>query len=197
MEALLTIDGNILLFIQEHIRNDILTPFMQVITKLGDYKGLILILFVLALLIIKGTRRTGICCAVAMALSGIFSNLIIKNIVGRTRPYDLLPDLTILVDKPSDTSFPSGHASLTATLAVALLLSLSLIMSKKLARGIGIGAICIALIVGFSRLYLGVHFPSDVIAGLILGVVYGILGNLIGRWLAGKLPQSWFNEIKT
>lgn len=110
MEALLTLDGNILLFIQEAIRSPVLDPVMKVITSLGN-AGILWILLTVLLLIPKQTRRVGMISALALLASLLVSNILIKNLVARTRPYNAIAALIPIVPKPSEFSFPSGHTA--------------------------------------------------------------------------------------
>ncbi|MBO4395664.1 MAG: phosphatase PAP2 family protein [Eubacterium sp.] len=190
MGLLLTIEGSILLFIQNNIRNEYLTPVMKAVTLTGDFKGLFWIVISTVLLIIKQTRKVGICVAISLAFSGVFTNLIIKNLVSRIRPYEMIDGLTTVIEKPTDTSFPSGHSSLGFAAAVALLLSLSMIVKKKTAYIIGISVLIFVSIVAFSRLYLGVHFPTDVICGALLGIAYGFAGTALGKLLIKKIYRE-------
>jgi len=181
MEAILEMDGQILLWIQENLRNDILTPVMQAVTMLGDYGGLFWILIALTLLIISRTRRVGLNSALALASMGIINNLGIKLLVNRTRPYDILSDLEVITRKPIDSSFPSGHTAVAFAMSTVFLLTLPKIMEKKVAVRISIGFYILSTILAFSRLYLGVHFPTDVLAGILLGIGGGILGSFVGN----------------
>ena len=94
---------------------------------------------------------------------GLFvNNVIVKNAVARARPYDTYNDLITLIKKPRDTSFASGHT--TASFAAAG------ILVRFLNRPLSAAVICYAVLVGYSRLYLGVHYPSDVICGCLIGI---------------------------
>ena len=104
--------------------------------------------------------------AIALSLGFIFGNLLLKPLVGRIRPYDITPNINMLVNALSDYSFPSGHT--LSSFAVATVI---LCFNKK----IGIFAMIIATLIGFSRLYLYVHFPTDVLCGAILGILFGKL----------------------
>lgn len=151
----------ILLLIQEMIRNPILTPFFRVVTKLGD-GGMIWILIAVILLIFKKTRKIG--CMMILSLFGslVINNLLLKNIVERARPYEMIQDLLPLIAKPTDYAFPSGHTASSFAAAG--------ILYRKLPKRFGIPALILATLIGFSRLYLGVHYPSDVLCGIISGV---------------------------
>lgn len=160
-EALLNLDSNILIWIQEFVRNSILNPIFIGITHLGD-GGVIWIGISLLLLIPKKTRKIGIMGIVAIVLSGVINNICLKNIVARMRPFDKMDNLITLITPPVDYSFPSGHTA--ASFAVGWLLF------RKLPKEYGIPSLILAILIGFSRLYVGVHYPSDVIMGMLSGI---------------------------
>ena len=162
LDALMNLDGGFLLFLQESVRNPVLDKIMIFITSLGD-KGMIWILATVLLLIPKKTRKAGMVSAVALLGSLLFNNMLIKNIVQRPRPYVTLEDLRIIIPRPSEYSFPSGHSSSSFAAAV----SFYRLLPKKL----GIPAIVLAGLIAFSRLYVGVHYPTDVLAGALMGIV--------------------------
>ena len=172
ISVLLSLDGNMLLWIQEYVRSEFLTPLFQFITTSGN-SGLIWIVFTLFLLAFKKTRKVGAMCALALIFSLLFTNLLIKPLVARTRPYDLIDALVILIDKPHDFSFPSGHSS--AAFATAW------VMFRRLPKKFGIPALIYAILMAFSRLYFGVHFPTDVIAGIVFGMIYAAAA----MWVCG------------
>ena len=155
-------EGSILLWIQENMRSDVLTPFFKVITLLGN-TGTIWIFLSIFLLCIKSTRKIGLTCATSLLTSFIINNLILKNLFARTRPYEVISNLNALIPFPNDYSFPSGHTA--ASFAVATVIFLT--MPKKY----GIPALILAVLVSFSRLYLGVHYPTDVIFGMLSATI--------------------------
>ena len=165
LEALLNLDGGILLIIQEYIRNPILNPIVVFITSLGD-EGLIWIVATILLLIPKKTRKIGVMSALALLGSLIINNNIIKNIVARPRPYARLEDLTILIPKPGEYSFPSGHTSSSFAAGV--------VFFRNLPKKWGVPALVLAILIGLSRMYVGVHYPTDVLAGMIVGTLLAI-----------------------
>ena len=166
----------------ESLHNPVLDPVMKGLTFLGN-AGCFWIALAVVLLFFKRIRKIGITMAVSLVLSLIFTNLIIKNLVNRTRPFVADPTLlqTMLVKLPSDSSFPSGHTSASVAAAVAIFTR-----NKKW----GIPAVVLAVLIGVSRLYLTVHFPTDVIAGLLLGIVYGIGAYFITSKLIYKNKTS-------
>ncbi len=172
MEAILTLDGNILLFIQNHIRNPLLTPFMKAITHLGDH-GMFWIALTLILLCFRKTRKIGLCALFALLGSYVIDNLILKNLVNRIRPYEVVEGLQLIVAKAKDASFPSGH---TGT-GIATALAVALNVPKKY----GIPLMILAVVISLSRLYVGIHYPTDVLAGAVIGILLGLFGSWAGR----------------
>lgn len=166
IDFLINIDGNILLWIQEFLRNSLFTPIFVTITHLGD-GGAIWIIISLLLLIFKKTRRMGALCIAALLGSLIVNNLILKNLVARIRPYEVIDGLNLLIEKQKDLSFPSGHSGASFAAAVTIF---QCIKNKK----IGIIAIIFASLIAFSRLYVGVHYPTDVLVGIITGTFISI-----------------------
>ena len=165
MEFIQNIDFSILNWIYDNVRNDFLDVIMPLITMIGAH-GLFFIILSIFLICTKKYRKVGITMAIAISLGFIFGNLLLKPLVGRIRPYDITPNINMLVNALSDYSFPSGHT--LSSFAVATVI---LCFNKK----IGIFAMIIATLIGFSRLYLYVHFPTDVLCGAILGILFGKL----------------------
>ncbi|MDE7259131.1 MAG: phosphatase PAP2 family protein [Lachnospiraceae bacterium] len=186
LEWLLNLDGNILLFIQEYIRVPILTPFVKFITTLGNGGG-IWILLTLIMLIIPKTRRVG--CMMTAALIGtlLVNNILLKNLVARTRPYEVIAGLTYLVPKPGEYSFPSGHAG--SSFAVAC------VMFRELPKKYGIPALVLAILIALSRLYVGVHYPSDVLFGIISGIAISYAAVAVVEWI-DKLKNKNSEEME-
>lgn len=143
---------------------DVLMPF---ITSLGD-GGIIWIVLTAALLAIPKTRKTGIVLVAALVLDVIICNGIIKNLVARTRPYDVNTAVDLMICKPRDYSFPSGHTAASFAAASALYFA----GEKRLWKP----AIVLAVLIAFSRLYLYVHFPTDILGGILVGVLCGYAG---------------------
>ena len=176
-EMLLNMDGNILLWIQNHLRQEWLDPVVKGFTHLGD-SGLLWILLCLVLLLFPQTRRAGGAVAVALIMSLICTNMLLKPLVQRTRPWLMVEGLTALVAEHDMNSFPSGHTSAALAAATACWGTLP---SKW--RGI---ILALAVLMGLSRLYVGVHYPSDVLAGALVGMFCGSLGCLAVRWFGKR-----------
>ncbi len=171
-------DLPILDWIQANLHSAFLDTVMPIITVFGD-GGIFWIACAVILLLLPKTRRIGFGMAFALLMGLVVCNMTLKPLVGRIRPYDLQADLGVtiklLIDAQHDFSFPSGHTIASFEACTVLMLG-----NKKL----GIPASILAILIAFSRLYLYVHYPTDVIASIVLGTVFGI----IGWWLAGKLP---------
>lgn len=156
----------ILDFIQEHFKCAFLDWFMPIITKLGD-GGVFWIIIAVVLLITKKYRKVGAMMGMALLLGLLIGNLTLKPLVERVRPYDMAGvEINLLVKKLSDFAFPSGHTLACFEGATVLLLT-----NKKF----GIPALVIAILVALSRLYLYVHYPTDVLAGVVLGISFGVI----------------------
>ena len=170
MEWFFELDGNILLYIQEYLRSDFMTPIWKFITALGN-AGWFWILLTIILLIPKKTRRIGVASAIALFIGSLITNVALKNIVARTRPYEVVEGLNLLVGKAHDFSFPSGHSCASFASAFAIY--------KTAPKKYGIAALILASLIAFSRLYVGIHYPTDVIAGIIIGIVSAVISVLI------------------
>lgn len=165
MESLFQLDASILLWIQENLRTPWLSAFFKAVTRLGD-AGIFWILLSLGLILYAGTRQTGIQALTALAVSFVVNNLFLKNVIARTRPYEAVEGLTRLIEKQSDYSFPSGHTASSFVVAVVLYL--------ELPKKYGIPALILAVCISISRLYLGVHYPTDVLAGAVTGSLIAV-----------------------
>ena len=159
---LMEIESAILLWIQNNLRCAFLTPVMRGITTLGN-GGMFWIALTVLLLIFRRTRRIGVCCAASMLLTLLVVNLCIKPLAARTRPYELIQGLEILVSRPHDFSFPSGHSAKSLTCAWAIF--------RLAPRKYGVPALVLAVLIALSRLYVGVHYPTDVLAGAAIGIL--------------------------
>ncbi len=168
------------------IHNPVLNPIMYFFTCLGN-AGIFWILLALALLTVlpKKYRKVGLTMAIALILSLIMCNGVMKNFYHRVRPFVTDPtlqetELYGIFATIHDWSFPSGHTSASFAAAVAMFM-----WYKKE----GTGALIIAALVSISRLYLTVHYPTDVLASLILGSLYGVIAYFITVALFNKFPK--------
>ena len=178
LEAVFQFDSSILLWIQNNLRTGFLDPIMKALTMLGD-KGMIWIAITLALLIVRKTRPLGVTCAVSMVIGLIVTNLIIKNWAARIRPYELIPGLQCIVPLADDFSFPSGHA--TNSLACGW------VLFRKTPKKYGVPALILAILISLSRLYVGIHYPTDVLGGVVIGICSAVLA----MWLVPRLEKKF------
>lgn len=169
-EFLLGLDGGILLWIQAFLRRDWLSPVVKGFTHLGD-SGILWIALCLILLWIPKTRRVGLAGAFALCFSLLCTNLLLKPLIDRPRPWLLVEGLVNIVNEPDPRSFPSGHTSAAFAAASALFRALPENRAKWKWT-----VMALAVLMGLSRLYVGVHYPSDVLAGALVGAVCGWAG---------------------
>ena len=177
----ISFDLPILDWIQANLQSGFMDSFMPFITKFGDHGTFWMIVAALLFLFPK-TRKTGLGMAIAMMIGLLVCNVTLKPLVGRIRPYDLQLQefgitIQLLGERMHDFSFPSGHTIASFEAAVVLLKN-----SKKM----GIPAMILAVLISFSRLYLYVHYPTDVLASVILGTLFAFIGN----WLAGMIAPT-------
>lgn len=175
LETLLMLDGNILLWIQENLRFEWLTPVMLFITKLGGL-GRIWIVMGLILFCFKRTRRAGFATLLALFFSLAINNVLLKNLFARTRPYEVVEGLLLLSERATDFSFPSGHAGSSFAAATAVFCMMKESRLKW-------AALVLAVVMAFTRLYIGIHYPTDVLCGIITGILCG----LASVWVMSRL----------
>ncbi len=178
-------DSALLLFLQEHVRTAILTPFMIFFSTLGN-AGVFWIVLGLVLALIPKTRKYGVLALASLLVCFLCNNVPLKNLVARPRPYTQIPALTMLMECPSDYSFPSGHACSSFAVAGSLCWSL-----EKRWNWIRIPALILAILIAFSRLYVGVHYPSDVLVGAAIGLVGSYLICRYGSGCYDRLAARW------
>ena len=176
MNALNSLELPILHAIQDALSCSFLDTFFSLITKLGDH-GIFWIITALVLLCFKKTRRAGVSMAIALIIGLCVTNLGVKPLVQRIRPYIVDPSISLIIPPESEFSFPSGHTSTSFECAFVLF---------NYHRKWGIAAIVLAAVIGFSRLYLMVHYPTDVIAGIVFGAVIAVVGCIIGNFIVKK-----------
>ncbi len=220
-DVFLNFDLNVFAWIQS-IQNSILNTIMVVITTLGD-EGIFFIALGLILMCFKKHRKAGVAVLVALLVMEVGNNLILKELIARPRPFfifnpdaipldhknyaeilekvtasvERLPELAArwvdtyrypdLVHAPSSWSFPSGHTSSAFAAAFAVL---------WYNRKIGIPTVVFAALMGFSRIYVQVHYCTDVLAGVLVGLVYALIGILIVKFLFPVLDKYVFSKIE-
>ena len=172
-------DLPILDWIQAHMQSGFMDTIMPIITMFGD-EGIFWIACAVLLLFFPKTRRTGLGMGIAMAIGLVICNMILKPVVARPRPYDFQLEhfqvtIPLLISGLSDFSFPSGHTIASFEACTALMLG-----DKRM----GIPATILAILIAFSRLYLYVHYPTDVLVSVVLGTIFGF----IGYFLAQRIP---------
>ena len=181
-------DLPILDWIQAHMANPFLDMIMPWITVLGD-AGIFWMIVAAVLAITKKYRKIGFGMAIAMALGLLVCNVTLKPLVARIRPYDFQETLgvtiNLLIDKQHDFSFPSGHTIASFEACTVMMLG-----SRKL----GIPATLLAILIAFSRLYLYVHYPTDVIVSVILGIVFGVIGYLATHKIKFSLKGKFLKK---
>lgn len=159
-----TIDKKILLYIQENIRNNFTDKLMICISSLGDM-GFIWVLISFILFILK-KKKEGTLLMLTLTVSFLLSE-IIKRSINRHRPHGIVENLIMLINEPRGSSFPSAH---TAT-SFAVSSMIFMLFGKKY----GILALILSALIGFSRVHLGVHYPSDVVTGMMVGIVSALI----------------------
>ena len=180
MNALNQLELPVLYAIQDAIGSSFCDTFFSLITKLGD-KGIFWIVLALVLLFFKKTRKAGTAMAIALILGLCVTNLGIKPLVGRIRPYAADPSIALIIPPESEFSFPSGHTSTSFECAFVLF---------AYHKEWGIAAIVLAALIGFSRLYLMVHYPTDVLAGVLVGALIAAAACAVGNRIVKKTKMS-------
>lgn len=150
---------------------------MPIITAFGD-GGIFWIACAVVLLFIPKYRKTGLAMGAALLMGLIVCNITMKPLIARPRPYDYIRDMAeygyksieLLIERPDDFSFPSGHTLASFEAAAVLLIH---------DRRLGIPAMILAVLIAFSRLYLYVHYPTDVLFSVFMGIGFAFLGNYV------------------
>lgn len=171
-----TMDYSILAYISEKWRGGSLDTVWKLFSLLGNY-GAVWIALAVLLLFFRKTRRAGLAMLIALGVGYAVGNVWLKELVMRPRPFVTHTDLTPLLDPGDRWSFPSGHALSSFAAATALFF-----FHKKT----GLLAYLLAACIAFSRLYASVHYPTDVLAGAVLGILCG----LAAAWFADRFTDQ-------
>ncbi len=158
------LDDTILNLIQNGMHFLLLDKIMIAFSWLGD-KGMIWIIIAILFMCSKNHKHTGYVMAVALILCVVTGNIILKPLVARMRPCFINPEVSLLIACPTDFSFPSGHTMSSFAAAQAIFMS-----NKRWGKW----AFIVASLIGYSRLYLYVHYPSDILGGIIFGVIMAL-----------------------
>ena len=167
-------------WIQLHLRCELLDWLMPFVSGLSNH-GEVWILFAALLLLIRRQRVYGLSAACALTLDLIACNIILKPLIDRLRPFVFRPDISLLVSPPGDASFPSGHTAAAFAMVFAL---------KTAGSPLWWPALALATVTAFSRLYLYVHWPTDVLGGVLLGSAVGWAGAKLAKALLKKPTQD-------
>ena len=183
-ERAMSFDLQILDFIQAHLRNAFLDFIMPIITVFGD-GGVFWILLTLVMLAFRKTRRVGAVMAISLLIDVVICNLTLKPLIARVRPYDVNTSVQLIIKPPTDFSFPSGHTG-------ASFAAVSAMYFQKWRYWLPFGIL--ALLIAFSRLYLYVHYPTDVLAGALIGIFAGWLAGLILAYIIKRADEHRSNR---
>lgn len=181
LELIQRLDEQVLRWIAETLRTPILDKAFTLYTFLGN-GGWAFILIGLILLISRRTRKAGAASLTAMLLGLLVTNLTLKPLISRERPWVVMENFVTLLTSSDLNSFPSGHTCAAFAFGVAL----CAVLPQKWAKA---AALIAAALMGFSRLYVGVHFPSDVIVGALVGTLCG----LAGAWIVNRFV-TWYQS---
>lgn len=143
--------------------------------------GEVWIVLAAVLMLVPRTRRLGFGMAIALLIDFVCCNLVLKPLIGRVRPCDVNTAVALLVTRPSDASFPSGHTAISFTAVSALFCARSRLW---------IPSCVLAAVLAFSRLYLYVHWPTDILGGLFVGLAAGWAGWRLFTWLERKVKKQ-------
>ncbi len=178
MQMLQTVDEIILLWVQNNLRFNGINELMKLISIIGN-DGICFIILCAVLIILPKTRRTGLTAGASLAFGALCTNVVLKQVISRPRPEVTMSNLLPLLSAPDAHSFPSGHTCAAFAVSVAICLC----VKNKLAR---IGITVFAVLTGISRIYVGAHYLSDVIAGAVVGslcayAVYYVQKRIVSR----------------
>lgn len=181
MDWITQLDLTILHMIVQYIHTSWLDMGMVWFTKLGD-SGAMWIVLGLYLLINKKYRKTGLTMIIALCLGVLICNIGLKPLIARFRPFIVDPSLSLLITPPSGYSFPSGHT--WSSFAIATIALMHRLKGRYLILGLAIS-------MAFSRLYLAVHYPTDVLGGIVLGLCIGYGSVKLVQYYGMTWYNSW------
>lgn len=165
----------------QSLRTPFLDTFMPLVSSLGN-AGIFWIILTLALLLFQKTRKIGVCVALALIFDLLLCNLLIKPLVARPRPFVVNSAIELIIPAPAEYSFPSGHTAVSFAAVTALFLS------KQ--KWLWVPGLVLAVLIAFSRMYLYVHYPTDILGGIFVGIAAGSLGVFCARRLSAIAKKS-------
>lgn len=190
MDAILQFDHTLIFYVHDHLVYGFLTPIMAFLSKITG-SGILWIIIALLLMIQKKYRVLGIAIIIALGFVFIIGDQGLKPHVARLRPFVDFPEVTVpsisALPLANTYSFPSGHTFGSFASAMTIYLGLSQIAPQK--RYLGIIALIVSLIVGFSRVYLFAHYPTDVLTSLVLGIIVGCIA-----WKLARIGWDWWTN---
>ena len=163
-----------LLWIQEHLRSDVLSSFLEGVSFFAE-KGWFWVVLIIFLFVFKRTRKMSIVAAISVGVTSAVGYGM-KNLVGRMRPSFFTDAITVVGERSDSFSFPSGHTLMSFACALILL---------RYDKRIGIPAVVFAALIGFSRVYLGEHYLTDVIAAFLLALAVSTVVYIIAEIVTG------------
>ncbi len=172
----MSLDQTLLYWIHDNLSCGVLDALMPKLTLLGS-GGAVWLLAAGGMLCTKRYRRQGVILLAGLAVGVLVGNVCLKNLIARPRPCWLDDSVKLLIASPTDYSFPSGH-TLSSVIGATVL--------TETDRRFGWAAIPLAAVIAFSRLYLFVHYPSDILAGAVLGAAIGLAAYRIGMRRIGR-----------
>ena len=162
-------------------RTEVLDSFFLGLTRVAGSYGQLWLIIAALLLIFKGTRRAGISVVIAYMAVYLLGQIILKQLISRPRPCQIDQAFALLVARPSSSSFPSTHSAWAFGAATAIFMR---------HRKLGAAAYAVAALIAFSRLYMFLHFPTDVLFGTALGIALGVLAHWITKALWKRFARG-------
>ena len=162
-------------------RTEVLDSFFLGLTRVAGSYGQLWLIIAALLLIFKKTRKAGISVLIAYLAVYLLGQIVLKQLISRPRPCQIDQTFALLVARPSSTSFPSTHSAWAFGAATAIFMR---------HRKLGAAAYAVAALIAFSRLYMFLHFPTDVLFGMALGIALGVLASRITKALWKRFARG-------
>ena len=179
-ESITALDLSVLDFIRHTLASPVADVIMTILTYSVEYGASLIIAFIV-MMFIKSMRKTGAAMLASSVLALLLGELVLKNIICRPRPFMINGSVDLIIKAPSGFSFPSSHTAVCFAAATAIFM-----FHKRL----GIAAYIYATAVAFSRMYLYVHYPSDVLGGIVLGICCGLISVTAIKFIGGRIESQ-------